>query len=282
MNLDNLLYVKYPRILPIFSLKSLSDILSNNSACVFEKIDGGNSQVRKVSNWQVIGGTRANFVKGKLAKNGWFSRFNRWVYSNRSLINLPENLIMFGEWAGNHTIDYGTNNDQFYFFDLFDLATNRFIEYSKSLQILKSSSVTGFESLPPLAYGKVKIEEVQDLLFSKSSLRDGPKEGLVIKFYNSRDQPFFKLYHPNYAEVIVDDSGKINYLTPTRFRKSYFLLLENETDFTQKRLVELVRANISSEHGINYSRAQVSKVLGNYISSGVLDLGNLKNQRLHQ
>ena len=118
MPAPNTPFVKYGSIPEIGSFRELK-ISPENHHYIFEKIDGGNCQVRKI-NGRLYAGSKSNFLTGPvIEKSEWFGKLLGWMYPNSSLFSLPENVILFGEWSGNHTIDYRKNNDKFFLIDVF-------------------------------------------------------------------------------------------------------------------------------------------------------------------
>ena len=61
---------------------------------VYEKLDGGNSQIRTYKG-RILAGNRSKFLTDKDTKFEWFQQFLRWASGNYSLFNLPGNLIVF-------------------------------------------------------------------------------------------------------------------------------------------------------------------------------------------
>ena len=93
-------YFKYPSI-PY--LEANLDILQQ-PVSVFEKLDGGNCQVRKL-NGRVIAGSRSHFLEGEnVNRISWFKSFVRWVNSVPELYKLDERYALNGEWLAFHKI----------------------------------------------------------------------------------------------------------------------------------------------------------------------------------
>jgi len=274
-------FVKYGKI-P--SLAEPEDILSykDREFEVFEKVDGGNCQVR-VYNWQLFPGTKSNFLKGDIINTWpWFQKFVKWTYSNESLYNLPESLVLFGEWSGNHTIEYSSEyTDRFVVLDVFDTLTGRFLRYSDAIDVLNLAKIKDVVFLRTLANGFLRPSDIERLLLEEpSDFYDGPREGLVLKDYSSEPPLFLKIHHPDFAEKrkVLDEKkgrtrkGNVDYLTPNRFRKSIYKILEEEQrrDFSYTDLVEHVRRDVLEEEGFELDYDVVERRLRDYLNAGKL------------
>lgn len=248
---------------------------------VTEKIDGGNSQIRNLEG-RLIGGSRANYLHGpRLRSRPWFGKFNAWIHNNTSLYKLHKDLVLFGEWSGNHTIDYGENNDQFFMLDLVDIKNGaKSMPYDLAQGILADLGVTGINFLQTLASGDITGEELNNILLAPSNYYDGPKEGVVLR--NNVTGQRLKLYHPDYAEKVLLDGDQIDYLTPARFRKAIFYLV----DETKKKkvsmgdVVEAVKRDVVTEEGRHLETSDIGDRFYSHLSSGKLlkaaeHLGNL-------
>ena len=181
-------FVKYKRIPHLEEIPYILD----KPVEVYEKMDGGNSQVRKI-NGRVICGSRANFLtKEKFFSQEWFKDFQKWALGNYSFYNLLEDLIIYGEWTSKHTLDYKPEfTNKFFMIDLFDLNSKRFIPYEKAREILSDLEIQNLIYLPILFKGKIDFDELTKML-GGSEYRYGDREGLIIKNYDS--QEFAKLW----------------------------------------------------------------------------------------
>lgn len=180
-------FVKYKRIPHIAEIPELLEY----PVQVYEKLDGGNSQVRLYEGI-ILAGNRSKFLTDKDIRFDWFQDFLRWTKGNYSFYNLPENLIVFGEWLSHHTLDYPKEvRNKFYFFDLFDIEKNGFEDYEKAKEKLSHLGIENIEHLTPIFSGKTTVSELERLT-EKSQYRDGDAEGVVIKNYPK--QSFAKLW----------------------------------------------------------------------------------------
>ena len=271
---DKPAFVKYPKISALADLAGAIPLPPETVVTVFEKIDGGNCQVRR-HNGQVLPGSRGHYIaKMHTEALDWFRKFCKWTYPNASLYNLPEDIVMFGEWAGNHTINYGPEfNDKFVFLDAFDLKSKRFMPYSDAVAHVCGAKVQGVTFLEPLVEDKAKNINIEKLVMEPSRNYTGPKEGIVIKAYGESPQSFFKAYHPDFAESRDEKLGNADHLTSVRFRKAFHGLCEEmcSTTIPFDRLVETVALNVIDEHSSTYSQADVRSRLNDYLSAGKLE-----------
>jgi len=261
-------FVKYKRIPEVLKLNQLSSI-TQEDVQVFEKIDGGNCQIRKIDG-RLYSGSKANFLIGDpVYRAVWFPRMLSWMYSNHSLYNLPENLILFGEWSGNHTITYSPpDTDKFFMIDLFDLENQRFIPYDEAVSRVKKMGVSDIRFLNILAEGKVDIKKLEHILDAQSSYYPGKKEGLVIKSYLSNPQEFYKILNSRFKEQRQNLFGKIDPFTDARFRKNFFKVIDEGENLPLDSLIALIRRDIKQETGHDYEPGYIKKRLGLYLSRG--------------
>lgn len=263
-------FVKYGKLKSI-DLNEISNI-NHEPFYVFEKVDGGNCQVRNLGS-EIMPGSKANFLKKPfLERAEWFRKLNAWARSNPSLFNLDERTVLFGEWIGNHTIDYDPRHlDQFLMIDLFDLNSNRFVDFNLARSYVHSLGVNGLNYAEPIHHGKVTKSLIENLLLENSSLYRGPKEGVVLKNYDSGNR--FKIYHPDFSERLRNRDGSIDFLTPMRFRKSIFRLSENTRSgesISPSDVVYSVMQDISAEEGVKVNSYDVSDRLFDHINKGKL------------
>ncbi len=270
-------FVKYDRICEIDEL-NFGRRLPRGDLMVFEKIDGGNCQVR-CDECQLLPGSRSSYLKGARVDNReWFQRFTRWTYSNGSLYALPPHLVMFGEWSGNHTLTYSEEyTDKFFLTDLLDLETRRFNDYEQAVDILKSLGVEQVLPLPILARGKnLSFQKIDDILKQPSDFRDGPREGLVIKNYGSTPQMFLKTYHPDFSESRRLKDGTMDYLTPIRFRKAILRLVDEDqglrsNGLSQDSVLAEVASDVLGESGVSYSQEAIARRWTAVLKTGKLN-----------
>ena len=254
-------YIKYPEI-PHLAL--VPEILNQNVK-IFEKLDGGNCQLRKI-NYRVLCGSRAHYIDDKnKSRVWWFSDFLHWAMANKSLYNMPEEIVIFGEWLAKHTLEYKLENqDKFYMLDIFDLNTERFLDYDDAIQLVKKYELKDINILRTLLQGKVSFEEIKKLT-QKSSYRDGPPEGVVVKDYPN--QRFAKLWT---RSIKTEGDLYSEYL-----QQAFFSILESGRPLNRKLLEKEVRKNLENQK-INYNE----NALRNFIEANYSSLINkLPNSR---
>ena len=192
-------FVKYRKIPHLAEALDLLD----NKIEVYEKLDGGNTQIRKYKG-RVLCGNRSGFLKNpKYFTQDWFKSFQDWALSNYSFYNLPENLIVYGEWLAKHTLDYYPQfTDNFFLIDVFDLDSKRFIPYENAVELLNDLNVKKVNFLEILAAGRFNFEDLEELICG-SKYRNGDKEGIVIKNYPL--QRFAKLWASSVKQKTVTE-----------------------------------------------------------------------------
>ena len=249
-NEQELNFVKYPRIPYLEDSKELY----GREVYVFEKIDGSLSQVRRTE-FEILGGSKANYIKGSTKRPAWSPKFLKWMHSNPSLYNLKPGLIMFGEWLQPVTLDYKKENlDQFYFIDLANVEDGKpkFFDYDEALRYLDEWGVKGIRVLPPI--GKIFLNEsnaMNIVLDNESQLRDGEMEGIVLKNYILQD--FVKCLHPRHTEIRKQEHTlDEKYITPVRVSKAQRRLSDRGDTVNLDSLVEEIRLDIQEESGIAF------------------------------
>ena len=184
-------FVKYPEI-P--HLTQVPEILDSDSLEVYEKLDGGNTQVR-THNGRILTGSRANFLsREEYFRFPWFREFNKLAKSDYSFHNLTENLIIYGEFLFPHTLKYKPEfESRFFLIDLYDLNTGKFIPYESARKRLEDDlEIKNILFLETLAKGKQSMARIKELAMGKSQYSDYGREGVVIKDY--RHQKFAKFW----------------------------------------------------------------------------------------
>ena len=184
-------FVKYQEI-P--HLMAALDILDSDGLQVFEKLEGGNSQVR-VFQGRIFTGSRANFLeREEHFRCDWFRDFNRWAKSNHSFYNLPEDLIVYGEFTAPHTLAYRPEfTNRFFLIDVYDTHDKIFIPYAQARKRLEGNlGIRDILFLDPLREGRLSLKELKELATGESQYSVYGREGIVVKDYNA--QRFAKLW----------------------------------------------------------------------------------------
>lgn len=274
-------FVKYAKIASLDGSENLDPLLRDREVMVFEKVDGGNCQIRR-KDYQLYPGTRSGYLKGpRIERRPWFSRLTGWAYSNESLYDLPENLIVFGEWMGNHTIEYDPEFvNKFFVIDIFDTCNGKLVPYDKVPDLMGSFGVGGLNYLEPLVNGKTTSAEIDSLVRNrKSDFYDGPMEGVVVKDYSANPQMAWKKLHPDFAErrtTRFGDSGFKGidaFLTPSRVIKAAYRLLDETSspELTVDAIATEVAGDILREERKNGDLNRVRGYVLSVINEGRLD-----------
>ena len=201
-------FVKYPEI-P--HLMEVPEILDEDCLEIYEKLDGGNCQVRNYSG-RIFTGSRANFLnREEYFRFPWPKTFNKWAKSNHSFYNLPENLIVFGEFMAFHTLRYKPEfTDRFFLTDVYDLSPQRFIPYDVVRSGLeKDLGIEDILFLEALAKGGANMPKIKELVMGESQYSDYGREGVVIKDYHH--QNFAKLWRTSVnrtKEGLIEEINK--------------------------------------------------------------------------
>lgn len=240
-------FLKYPRMQ---HLAEALDILDNNVS-VFEKMDGGNSQIRKVRG-RIVCGSRARFLlRERDLIQPWFKGFQKWALSNYSFYNLPESLVMYGEWLSRHTIEYHSEfTNRFFLLDVYDASKKRFLPYEEAKQLKEDLGVEDVLTLNELANSKVTKNQLEKLALGKSDYSDGNREGVVIKDYEH--QRFVKLWRSTvelpYTSIVEEiertvhslhDQGK-SFTKSELCRMVYWELKRSDKQIPYQHIRELV------------------------------------------
>ncbi|HLD97703.1 MAG TPA: RNA ligase family protein [Candidatus Nanoarchaeia archaeon] len=230
-------FIKYPKIPHLDASLNILD----NPVDVFEKIDGGNTQIRNI-NGRVIPGVRSKFLGSeKLMRMPWFKGFQNFVMSNYSFYNLPENLVMYGEWSAQHTLEYFPEFvNKFFVLDVFDTEKGKFLPYQIGKESLEKAGIGNVLYLEQLiAEKKTSLDELKKLV-TKSPYRDGSMEGVVVKDYQSTPQKFAKLW----TSIINAEKGRLSTDDVRRAINSY--LDENDGDIDPNKLVDEIISEYES------------------------------------
>lgn len=183
-------FVKYPEIPHL--MENL-EILDSDNLEAYEKLDGGNGQVRLLDG-RIRTGSRANFLnKEEYFRFDWFKNFNNWAKSNYSFYNLPDNLITYMEFLSPHTLRYKKEfENRAFLIDVLDLNTRKFIPYEVAKHGLSELGIEGILFLEPLAKGTLDLDQAKKLAMGEGQYSFFGREGIVIKDYHH--QNFAKLW----------------------------------------------------------------------------------------
>jgi len=215
-------YIKIPHLEEVLSIL-------DNPVEVYEKIDGGNVQIRKTQG-RVLCGSRAHYItREEHFRFPWFKNFQKWALGNYSFYSLPEDLIVFGEWSAKHTLDYKPEfTDRFFLTDIFDLQQKKFIPYNEGKKKLVEIGIKEIIFLKTLLSDYTTKEKLEKMV-SDSDYREGDKEGLVIKNYTT--QKFAKLW-TRFVRL------KKGIITQPDIKSISLSLIDAGEDVTKGRLME--------------------------------------------
>lgn len=228
MQIDS--FVKYKRIPHLEEIPRILD----NPVKVYEKIDGGNSQIRKIEG-RVFCGSRAHFLtREEFFSQDWFKDFQKWAMNGYRFYNLPENLIVYGEWSSRHTLDYKPKfTNQFFLLDIFDLSTGKFLSYNEGRDKLVHLGIEGPLYLRTLFSGKTNMEQLKKMI-GKSDYRDGDMEGLVIKNYDMQE----------FAKLWTSSVKRKGIVTQSDVQSTFFSLKDEGKPITRKNLLRELESDL--------------------------------------
>ncbi len=253
-------FVSYPKI-PYLEEKRE---IQSKEGYFFEKIDGALVQVRNTGR-VLLGGSKSNYLIGKRTKYSWFPKFLRWMYSNKSLKNLPTSVIMYGEWLQPTTIEYDEKYlDKFYFIDLAYVENDepRFFDFEEAVDYLNFWNIENIEILPPIWKGPFRENLIEKIENMKSQLRDGKMEGFVFKNYWT--QEFVKHLDPEYSEIRRQEKTlEKRYINLPRIRKALVRLKDekNNPKPTLEQLALEVASDIYNESKIYFDPQAVKAII---------------------
>ncbi|MDI6722235.1 MAG: RNA ligase family protein [Candidatus Aenigmarchaeota archaeon] len=194
--------MRYPSI-PYFGEldeKEFMGLLSSDVQ-VFEKLDGGNTQIEVRNDGTVRHGLRSGSVNRKTSgRVSWADDFNAFFWSNCGRFrDLEKGMVYFLEFLAPHHVVY---HDEFvnmaFLIDAYSTDNARFVDYDEAWE--RASPVHDIIHKAELLHkGPVDDKTLLKILNRKSRLAvNGIGEGIVIKDYGSRHQSFTKIIHPFY------------------------------------------------------------------------------------
>jgi hypothetical protein len=255
------LFIEYPEIPFLDEDKGIL----NKEVYIFEKIDGAQSQVRNTL-LGVYGGSRSSYLTGRKYDASWFGKFNSWMRKNKSLTNLPQNIIVFGEWLDPTTIEYKPQNlHKFYFLDLAAIDSGKpvFYDFKEALDYLQKWGIENIEILGPIKRGRFSSPEIEELRANtKSQLYDGKLEGLVLKNYPTLT--FAKTLNPEYSDLREQEKTlEDKYINAPRVKKAVRRLRDERgvahPGFSD--VVEEVQKDVVKESGIRFDYRAIAAVV---------------------
>ncbi|WP_211747936.1 RNA ligase family protein [Paenibacillus sp. Marseille-Q4541] len=177
--------------------KTTAGVLKEGDYIVIqEKLDGANASFKRAGD-SIIAFSRNT----QLSQENNLRGFYEWTQTLEAS-KLLEGVIYFGEWLVKHKIDYGSNANQFYLFDIFDKNTQGYLNFS----VVKDEAIRLSLNLIPVFYeGDYQSFEHLESFIGKTVLGVNEGEGIVAKNVDYQDrygnQLFVKLVSDSFREV---------------------------------------------------------------------------------
>ena len=192
--------MRYPPIDVLDESKKIQQLFSSDDVHVFEKLDGGNTQIAVPESHPITHGLRSGKVSGASKERKWVKQFERFFWGNRQRLqeSLEPGFVYFMEFLGPHTVVYKPEFvNRAFLIDVWDLKNGVFVPYEDGAK--KTEPVKDLVLPAPLLYrGRVDKKGIKRLLEEASPYAvDGIKEGLVLKDYKTGT--FGKTYHPRHT-----------------------------------------------------------------------------------
>lgn len=186
---------KYMDVVRLGHKTTIGVLNEGDDIVIQEKLDGANAS------FKLDDGKIAAFSRNtKLSPENNLRGFYEWTQT-LDPSKLLDGVIYYGEWLVKHKLDYGTNANQFYLFDIY----NEFLHEYDSFTMVKDEAKRLNLNLIPLFYeGKYQSFEHLQSFVGKSELGvEG--EGVVVKNVSYKDnyghQCFVKLVSDSFREV---------------------------------------------------------------------------------
>lgn len=183
---------KYDSIVRVGHPDLENALYANDCVVVMEKLDGANASFMVDKK----GNLKAFSRNTELDENEGLRGFYEWVHTNINPLHLNKNYIYFGEWLVKHKLRYGENENQFYLFDIYNIAQER---YEPIHEIIKENRYLTIPIAPIFYIGPYKSEEFIKQFVGKSILGE-QGEGIVVKKYYG-EQVFMKIVGEKFTEV---------------------------------------------------------------------------------
>jgi len=188
---------KYPKIYRIGSDETKELITSpTDKLYVEEKLDGGNARFM-VKDKRIIFGNRTKIIDDTTRGSNkiWYNRWTTYITNLLKDNDVPEDLIFYGEAMFEHSINYDfKKHPPFIGFDIFDLKTNKFVDYGFKVSMFNSLGIEPVRLIEITTPRKFTEEDI-----GASSYYSGKCEGYVIKNYKT--QVFGKIVRKEFQEI---------------------------------------------------------------------------------
>lgn len=216
--------------------KSTAGVLSDEDNIVIqEKLDGANASFKREGD-SIIAFSRNT----QLSTENNLRGFYEWTQT-LDVNKLLEGVIYFGEWLVKHKIDYGSNANQFYMFDIYNEYTHEYVNFS----MVRDEAMRLHLKIVPVFYeGKYISFEHLESFIGKTVLGVDGGEGIVVKNVDYQDQYgkqlFVKLVSDSFREVqkqkapkdpnfkSAEQSAVESVLTKARVEKMIYKLIDED------------------------------------------------------
>jgi hypothetical protein len=186
---------KYMDVVRLGHRSTIGVLNEGDQIVIQEKLDGANASFKRDGN-RILAFSRNT----QLDEHETLRGFYQWTQTLNPL-ELLEGVIYYGEWLVKHKLNYGSNMQQFYLFDIY----NEFLgEYVDFLMVKGEASRLNINLIPVFYEGQYQSFEHLMSFVGQSQLGN-VGEGVVVKNVNYKDrfghQKFVKLVSEGFAEV---------------------------------------------------------------------------------
>lgn len=223
---------KYMDVVRLGHKTTVGILNAGDQIVIQEKLDGANASFKRRGN-EIVAFSRNTQLNSDNNLRGFYE----WTQM-LDASKLLEDVIYFGEWLVKHKLDYGSNMNQFYLFDIYNEFTQEYVNFS----MVKDESKRLDLKLIPLFYEGLyeSFEHLQSFVGKSILGKEG--EGIVVKNINYTDnygrQQFVKLVSDAFREVqkqkapkdpnfqSVEDIFILECLTEARVEKLLYKLVD--------------------------------------------------------
>ena len=182
------LFVKYPEIPYVEGKWHFKNPIE-----VLEKLDGSNCQVR-CYDYRIWPGCRSKSLDNRVFDSPdnlspvakWMAHFKKWAMKNESIYNLPNDVVVFGEWMGGGAVRYPDEvNNKFFLIDVAMLNKSgeigEFLEYETAVNFCREFELKDINFSDILVFGRFSRDDLDSVLqrTSRQRLAIGELEGVV-------------------------------------------------------------------------------------------------------
>ncbi|WP_431785908.1 RNA ligase family protein [Paenibacillus lactis] len=227
-----------------------------------EKLDGANASFKREGD-AVVAFSRNTQLSPENNLRGFYE-WTQTLDANKLL----EGVIYFGEWLVKHKLDYGSNANQFYLFDIFNEFTQEYVDFS----MVKDEAARLSLKLVPVFYeGQYKSFEHLESFIGKTELGVNEGEGIVVKNVHYQDrygkQLFVKLVSDSFREVQKQKAPKDPNFTSEEQMAIRSVLTKARVE---KMIYKLVDENVLDEQFGIEDMGTILKQLGNRLYDDIV------------